>query len=187
MSPKRAFTELDAYLWQLTWEWARRRHPKKPKRWVVDQYYGQFNRGRQDRRIFGDRDGGLFLQKFAWTRIVRHEMVKGMASTDDPALTDYWAGRRRRKPLPLDRDTLRLLQRQQGRCPRCGDHLLHADQQPGSPEEWEQWLAATRKAISRKSVVADRRHRPADDIRLLHTDCHPRTTGTHGSHRLLKP
>jgi RNA-directed DNA polymerase len=169
---KRVFTELDAHVWQLTWQWARRRHPKKPKRWVVDQYYGQFNRGRQDRWVFGDRDGGLFLQKFAWTPIVRHEMVKGAASTDDPTLTGYWAGRRRRKPPPLDRDTLRLLQRQQGRCPRCGDYLLHADHQPGSPEEWEQWLVATRKAITRKSVVTDRRQRPTDDIRLLHTDCH---------------
>ena len=117
---KRVFTELDAHVWELTWQWAKRRHPKKPKRWIVDQYYGQFNRGRQDRWIFGDRDGGLFLHKFAWTRIVRHEMVKGAASTDDPTLTDYWAGRRRRKPPPLDRDTLRLLQHQQGRCPRCG-------------------------------------------------------------------
>jgi RNA-directed DNA polymerase len=182
---KRVFTELDAHVWQLTWQWARRRHPKKPKRWVVDQYYGQFNRGRQDRWVFGDRDGGLFLQKFAWTPIVRHEMVKSAASTDDPTLTGYWAGRRRRKPPPLDRDTLRLIQRQQGRCPRCGDYLLHADHQPGSPEEWEQWLAATRKAISRKSLTAGKRHRPTDDIRLLHTNCHRSTD--HGSHRILQP
>lgn len=183
---KRVFTELDAHLWKLTWKWATRRHPKKPKRWVVDQYYGQFNRGRQDRWVFGDRDGGLFLQKFAWTRIVRHEMVRGTASTDDPALTAYWAGRRRRKPPPLDRDTLRLLQRQQGRCPRCGHYLLHADHEPQSPEQWEDWLAATRKAITRKSLTAERRQHPTDDIRLLHTDCHRRGTGTHGSHRLLE-
>ena len=181
---KRVFTELDTHLWKLTWEWARRRHPKKPRRWVVDQYYGQFNRGRQDRWVFGDRDGGLFLQKFAWTPIVRHEMVRGSASTDDPTLTDYWAGRRRRKPPPLDRDTLRLLQRQQGRCPRCGHYLLHADQQPRSPQQWEQWLAATRKAITRKSVVAHRRQRPTDDIRLLHADCHKSNTDTHGRHLL---
>ena len=175
---KRVFTDLDAYLWGLTWWWARRRHPKKPKRWIVDQYYGRFNRGRQDRWVFGDRDGGLFLHKFAWTRIVRHEMVKGAASTDDPTLTDYWAGRRRRKPPPLDRDTLRLLQRQQGRCPRCGRYLLHADHEPQTPEQWEDWLAATRKAITRKSLVADRRQRPTDGIRLIHTDCYRRTTGT---------
>ena len=175
---KRVLTDLDAYLWGLTWWWARRRHPKKPKRWIVDQYYGRFNRGRQDRWVFGDRDGGLFLHKFAWTRIVRHEMVKGAASTDNPTLTDYWAGRRRRKPPPLDRDTLRLLQRQQGRSPRCGHYLLHADHEPQTPEQWEDWLAATRKAITRKSLAADRRQRPTDGIRLIHTDCYRRTTGT---------
>jgi RNA-directed DNA polymerase len=182
---KRVFTELDAHLWKLTWRWARRRHPKKPKRWIVDQYYGQFNRGRQDRWVFGDRDGGLFLQKFAWTRIVRHELIKGTASIDDPTLTSYWAGRRRRNPPPLDRDTLRLLQQQQGRCPRCGHYLLAADHEPRSPEQWEQWLTATKKAITHNSVTADRRHNPTDRIRLTHADCHSRNTGTHNSHRLL--
>jgi len=178
---KQVFTELDAHLWQLTWRWARRRHPNKPKHWIVDQYYGRFNRARQDRCIFGDRNSGLFLHKFAWTRIVRHEMVKGAASTDDPTLTDYWAGRRRRKPPPLDRDTLRQLQHQQGRCGLCGHYLLHADHEPQSPEQWEAWLTATKKAITRKALIADRRQRPTDDIRLIHTDCHQRTTRTRQS------
>jgi hypothetical protein len=29
--------------------------------------------------------------KFAWTKIVRHQLVNGTASPDDPALADYWA------------------------------------------------------------------------------------------------
>ena len=51
---------------------------------------------RRDRWVFGDRDSGAYLLKFAWTKIVRHTMVKGWASPDDPALADYWAARRRR-------------------------------------------------------------------------------------------
>jgi RNA-directed DNA polymerase len=27
--------------------------------------------------VFGDRDSGAFLIKFAWTGIVRHQLVKG--------------------------------------------------------------------------------------------------------------
>ena len=46
--------------------------------------------------MFGDRESGAYLLKFSWTQIVRHVMVKGWASPDDPALTDYWAKRRRR-------------------------------------------------------------------------------------------
>ena len=50
-----------------------------------------------------------YLLKFSWTNIVRHQMVNGTASPDDPALTDYWAARRRRIKPPLDSYTLRLL------------------------------------------------------------------------------
>ena len=75
--------------------------------------------------------------KFAWTSINRHVMVKGAASPDDPALAEYWAGRRRRSKLPLDNYTLSLLTRQDGHCPLCGDPLLTADQPPQSPQQWK--------------------------------------------------
>ncbi len=66
-------------------------------------------------------------------------MVPGGASPDDPALTDYWAKRRRKHRPPLGEHTVRLLHRQQARCPLCGDYLLHVDHEPTSPQEWEQW------------------------------------------------
>ena len=33
-----------------------------------------------------------YLAKFAWTPIVRHQVVKGSASPDDPALTAFVSG-----------------------------------------------------------------------------------------------
>ena len=139
---KDIFSSLDSYMWLLTSRWAVRMHPNKSKHWVMARYYDRFNTARQDRWVFGDRDSGAYLLKFAWTKIVRHRLVTGRASPDDPALTGYWAERRRRNNplLPLDRATLRLLQTQQGRCPLCGQLLLHAEQPPQSPHEWEQWL-----------------------------------------------
>lgn len=78
--------------------------------------------------MFGDRASGAFQVQFGWTGIVRHPLVKGTASPDDPALAHYWANRRRKKtPPPLDKRGLRLLQAQHGRCPICGDFLLHVD------------------------------------------------------------
>ncbi|MER6692927.1 hypothetical protein [Streptomyces minutiscleroticus] len=56
----------------------------------MDPYFGRFNTARQDRWVFGDRETGAYLVKFAWTKIIRHQLVKGTASPDDPALTDYW-------------------------------------------------------------------------------------------------
>jgi RNA-directed DNA polymerase len=51
---------------------------------IVRRYFGAFNKSRQDRRVFGDRDSGAYLMRFAWTNIVRHQMVGGTSSPDDP-------------------------------------------------------------------------------------------------------
>ena len=73
----------------------------KSKHWVASRYFGRFNRSRQDRWVFGDRESGAYLTKFAWTKIVRHQMVPGRASVDDPALSEYWAARRSKRKPPL--------------------------------------------------------------------------------------
>ena len=127
--------------------------------------------------MFGDRDSGAYLVKFSWTKIVRHQMVPGTASPDDPALAEYWATRRQRSSPPLDGVSLRLLKAQHGRCPLCGGLLLLADREPQSPAEWEQWLAVTRKAIRRQAIAAERGQGMPDDavaLRLVHTDCQRR-------------
>jgi RNA-directed DNA polymerase len=95
------------------------------------------------------------------------------------ASPSYWADRRRRhKPL-LDNGTLRLIREQKGRCPLCGDYLLHADREPNSPHEWEQWLTATRKAITKHNLVAHGWKGTTDEFRLVHVSCYRRATGAH--------
>jgi RNA-directed DNA polymerase len=174
------FNALDAYVWKLTYRWALRGHRNKSKWWVVGHHFGAFHPSRSDRWVFGDRRSGAYLIKFSWTRIVRHRMVKGGASPYDPALAEYWNIRREKSSLPLGRSTLRLLQAQRGRCPLCGDYLLHAEHQPASPTEWEQWLAATRKAITKHAITTVdggtlNDHQP----RLIHAHCQRHTTA-HG-------
>jgi RNA-directed DNA polymerase len=171
---KKTFVQLDTHMWKLALSWAKRRHPNKSARWVVDRYFGAFHKTRRDRWIFGDRDSGAYLAKFAWTDIVRHQQVKGWASPDDPELADYWAERRRRRKPPLDRSRLRLLQAQRGGCPVCRGFLLHADREPQSPHEWEQWVKATRKAIRKHAVIADTGRGTSGEpvaLRLIHAHC----------------
>jgi RNA-directed DNA polymerase len=110
----RVFNELDHHVWKLAYKWATSSHPHKSKHWIISRYFGAFGSDRRDRWVFGDRDSGAYLLKFAWTTITRHTLVKGRASPDDPALTGYRAARRRRGRPPLDRARLRLLQRQRG-------------------------------------------------------------------------
>lgn len=178
------FSSLDKHVWALTYKWATWTHQKKPKRWIVNRYFGQFNKSRRDRWVFGNRDSGAYLVKHAWTGIVRHRMVPGTASPDDPTLADYWARRRQRHTPPLDGIRLRLLKRQHGRCPECGQLLLVADAEPQSPQQWEQWLAVTRKAVRRLAITVDRASRSPDSHaaqRLIHTHCHRRPRTGNGS------
>jgi RNA-directed DNA polymerase len=170
------FNALDSYVWKLVYKWAKYSHPKKSKHWIVDQYFGKHNKFRNDRWVFGDPHSGAYLTKFAWTDIVRHVMVKGGASPDDPALAEYWAKRRKKIKPPLDKYTVRLLTRKDARCPLRGDHLLSAEQPPGSPEQWERWwLHIARRAISADYLIHHGRpdSRPdRDQTRLVHASCH---------------
>ncbi|MGH3285059.1 MAG: group II intron maturase-specific domain-containing protein [Streptosporangiaceae bacterium] len=171
---KKTFTDVDDYLWQLTYKWACRSHPRKPKRWIVRRYFGRFNPSRRNNWVFGDVTSGAYLPLLTWTPIIRHRKVTGRASPDDPALTAYWNQRRGTNQPPLDRSTLRLLRMQHGRCAICADLLLHADRQPHTPGEWQQWHRTTRKAITRQLIA--REPGTPDAARLTHTYCKRRTT-----------
>ena len=51
-----AFSSLDDYMWKLTYKWATHGRQNKSRHWVVDRYFGPFNRARRNRWVFGDRD-----------------------------------------------------------------------------------------------------------------------------------
>jgi RNA-directed DNA polymerase len=171
----RVFTGLDHHVWHLTYRWARRSHPNKSRGWAAARYFGTFNKSRQDRWVFGDRDSGAYLTKFAWTKIVRHVPVQGGASLDDPALAQYWADRRRkRKTPPVDEHTARLLRAQRGCCPGCGELLLHAEHEPRSPREWEQWFMTVRRVLRKQHIVEQVDGQDRTLYRLLHAYCQRR-------------
>ncbi|WP_217242183.1 group II intron maturase-specific domain-containing protein [Streptomyces sp. AC555_RSS877] len=97
--PASRLRALDAYVWKVMYKWATHTHPNKPKHWVTARYFGVFNKARREPWVFGD--SGRYLAEFSWTKIVRHQMVRGTSSVDDPALADYWRERRRKhKPAP---------------------------------------------------------------------------------------
>ena len=146
MVSSEVFASLSDYMWKLTYKWAKRSHPNKPRRWVSARYFGKFSSSRDDKWVFGDKDTGGYLVKHAWTGIRRHVMVKGTASPDDPGMAGYWRYRRDKHGPPLDSFTLNLLSRQGYRCPLCGDRVLESGHLPASPEEWQDWwLSITRR------------------------------------------
>jgi RNA-directed DNA polymerase len=183
------FKALDSHMWTLAYTWAKHSHPNKSKHWVVARYFGAFHKTRNDRWVFGDRESGAYLVNFSWTKIVRHQLVKGGASPDDPSLADYWSARRAKSTPPVDTATLHLLRKQHGRCPVCRGLLLHADHPPQSPREWETWRAVIKKAITRKGIALHDTDTPDDQgNRLLHTDCRRRLiAATAGNQQQLPP
>lgn len=172
---KKAYQALDNHLWQHLYKWARRRHPRKPRKWVTARYFGQFHPTRRNRWVYGDRETGAYLHEYAWTKIVRHAPVPGRHSPDDPALTEYWAQRRRkRKPPELAESSQRAMRVQHGLCPLCREPLLFADRPPDSPDQWEIWYRTIGKAIAHKAI---RQLDGRTITRLVHAHCHRRHHG----------
>ncbi len=172
----RVFADLDNYMWVLTYKWAKHAHPLKSKDWIVKRYFGRFDKTRRDRWVFGDRASGAYLVKFSWTKIVRHTLIKGAASLDDPSLIEYWENRRRRKtPPPMDKTSLSLAYRQRGLCPLCRQALIAgAEYEPDNPREWIDWFAASKKMLN-KHHFEYRRDGGSDErknLRLVHAECH---------------
>ena len=124
---------MDNHVWKLTYKWAKFTHPHKAKRWIISRYFGAFNPARRDRWVFGDRDSGAYLLKFAWTPITRHTLVKGWASPDDPALADYWAAGADAGRPPLDRAQRCACSSDSADDARSAGLLLHADHEPRTP------------------------------------------------------
>src|SRR5512133_870418 len=117
-----------------------------------------------------------YLHQYAWTKIVRHAPVPGRHSPDDPALAQYWADRRRkRKPPQLAPSWERALRTQHGRCPLCGEPLLHLDNPPDSGTQWETWYRGIRTALTHRAITENSSRRTI--YRLVHTHCARRQPG----------
>ena len=171
------FNALDDYLWRLTYKWACRTHPNKPRSWTANRYFRKFSKFRNDRWVFGNPVTGAYLPKMSWTPIVRHTLVKGGASPDDPSLAAYWERRRHKVKPPLDPFVVRLLSRQDGRCGLCGEHLLTPDQPPQSPQGWEHWfLQVVKTAITADYLALHGQPAAGNDTRtyLIHATCRRR-------------
>ena len=181
MVSSEVFASLSNYMWKLTYKWAKRSHPNKPRRWVSARYFGKFSSSRDDKWVFGDKDTGGYLVKHAWTGIRRHVMVKGTASPDDPGLAGYWRYRRDKHGPPLDSYTLNLLSRQGYRCPLCGDRVLESGHLPASPEEWQDWwLSITRRETRQPGTSGT-------TTTLMHASCQRAETLRHRRNPALQP
>ena len=124
----RVFTWLDSWMYRRQRQYVRKQHPNKSPLWWADKYWGRLNPYRHDYWVFGDKDENSYLLKFSWVSIVRHYMVKGKASPDDPDLKEYWQRRAKSKTRDLTPGKKRFVRRQGLKCSVCGEFLLNGEQ-----------------------------------------------------------
>jgi RNA-directed DNA polymerase len=123
----KVFQEMDKWMHLRQRRFVRHRHPNKPWKWCRYRYWGKLNPERKDTWVFGDKRTGAYLLKFSWFKIVRHVLVRGTASRDDPSLREYWWARQRVNLRNLTLSDVKLAESQNWRCPVCGMDLINGE------------------------------------------------------------
>ncbi len=132
---KDIFSYVSHRVWGYLWRWAKRRHPKKGRKWVYNRYFRTYKGQKWTFMCEGTNRSGK-EQRYTLTNIardipiVRHIKVKGSASPDDPSLKEYWEKRYESmgKKLWARGSKYELIARKQGyRCPVCNEPLFNGE------------------------------------------------------------
>jgi RNA-directed DNA polymerase len=124
----RTFRALDAWMFRREQRYVKHTHPTKPWKWRKAKYFGRLNPFRKDNNVFGNKVTGRHLLKFSWFKIVRHPLVQGTASPDDPSRRAYWAERQIAKAMLRTPSDWRIAQAQRFLCPGCGEFLFNDEE-----------------------------------------------------------
>lgn len=165
---KRIFAYFDHRMVQLLLGWAKRRHPNKGVRWVVNRYFGTVG---GDHWVFKgkgkDRRGNpqiQYLYRLATTKIVRHIKVKGKASPDDPDLENYWKDRNTtygRHYYSPGTKLYQIAQRQKWQCSQCRQQLFNGE----------------RIHLHHVEAIHKGGTDQLDNLKLVHQQCHKQLHG----------
>jgi RNA-directed DNA polymerase len=160
---KRTFTKISHAIFQALWQWAKRRHPNKPRKWVKNKYFTTVG---GDNWVFHGtvegKDGAahtVHLLNASKVTIRRHTKIKGEANPYDSIWEEYFE---RRLDVKMDatlrgrRQLLALYKEQEGICPICRQEITEVT-------EWHR-----HHIIWRSSGGKD----TAENLVLLHPECH---------------
>ena len=127
---KRIFEKMDCAIFKALWQWARRRHPQKGRRWIARKY---FLRGPSSAWVFYGHLPGkagelemVSLLKASSIAINRHVKIRGEANPYDPEWEDYFdtrLGVKMEATLRGRRKLHYLWKQQQGLCPNCNQKI----------------------------------------------------------------
>lgn len=94
---KRVYTQLDNKIFRLLWNWSKRRHPNKSRKWVKKRYFKSIGtRKWVFSGTFKGTDREIRLVCFESTRIVRHVKIRAAANPHDSDWSPYFNDRHER-------------------------------------------------------------------------------------------
>lgn len=123
---KEIFNYVDYRIWKLLWQWCKRRHQNRRKRWIKAKY---FKRVEKRNWVFAEQypSGKLATLLYAAdTPIKRHTKIKAEANPYLPEFETYYEQRLEyvwRNSEQGKRKTYTLWNRQQKRCPMCKQYI----------------------------------------------------------------
>ncbi|MEM1408468.1 MAG: group II intron reverse transcriptase/maturase [Bacteroidota bacterium] len=121
-SAKTTFAYLDHRIWQMSWQWALRRHPNKGKRWIKSKYYRNHNGFDWTFFALDEDKAPVNLFRASITPIKRHVEIRVKANPYDPKDEMYFEQRMDRIMMDklIGKRMVRYLYAQQkGCCPVC--------------------------------------------------------------------
>jgi RNA-directed DNA polymerase len=154
----RIFQDLDKYVYEHLWTWARRRHPKMSGYKLKAKYWHTIENRNWVFGVQTKEEVTLQLQYHSKIPIIRHVKVKGTASPFDGNLI-YWATRTGKTTLipPIKAN---LIKEQKGKCGLCGKLFL-----PEDIIERDHIIPKAFGGLNRK-----------DNVHVVHNYCHREKT-----------
>ena len=110
VNSSKTFSDVNNFIWEHIWEWAKRRHPRKGMKWIKHKYFTRI--GNRDWNFYARRKDGTMavLTKTIDRKIIRHIKIKSENNPFDAKDREYFAKRRqngviaRPKELPNELD-----------------------------------------------------------------------------------
>jgi len=160
---KRTFSYIDKRIFRMIWRWCRRRHRKKPLKWIKEKY---FKRSGDRNWVFSstrkNKEGKTryrTLQAAAGVSIQRHVQIRGGANPYDMEWEEYFEKRlyeKMRSSLKGRGQIAYIYCRQGGRCGGCGQLMNTEDE----------------LQIHHRVRRSDGGDDSLDNLELLHANCH---------------
>ena len=154
------FASIDHEMWWKCLRWSKRRHPNKPKKWVISKYFSR----QTGKHVFTDKETQTWITSLSRIPIRRFVKVKGgkRVYDNDPETKEYW---KKREYINAYGQIFyvrmrKLYEKQKGKCPVCKGQITQA--------EIKQSEVHTHH-VKPRSLGGSESY---SNLRLLHNECH---------------